>query len=150
MEAHQLRGGGVAAAMIATAVGFALRDGGSAEFAAGVGGFAPGSPEAIVDALPAEPVDPHDVELVASVRSFDSCDALVDDLRRVGAAHVGSQGSEQLSGGLSTERTAASRRSAPARSCHRLRPSQAPKGAPEGTRRSAPTSSSRVSMNLTP
>ena len=83
---------GVAAAMIATAVGFALRDGGSAEFAAGAGGFAPGSPEAIVDALPAEPVDPHDVELVASVSTFEDCDALVGDLRRVGAAHVGSQG----------------------------------------------------------
>ncbi len=51
-----------------------------------------GSAESIVDALPPEPLDPLDVELVASVTRFDSCEALLDRLHRVGAAHVGSHG----------------------------------------------------------
>ena len=51
-----------------------------------------GSAEAIVDALPPEPLDPFEVELVASVSRFDSCEALLDRLHRVGAAHVGSHG----------------------------------------------------------
>ena len=51
-----------------------------------------GSAEAIVDALPPEPLDPLEVELVASVSRFDSCEALLDRLHRVGAAHVGSHG----------------------------------------------------------
>ncbi len=62
-----------------------------AELAAG-DGAALGDAAAIVDALPDEPVDPRDVELVASVRRFDTCDALLDDLHRVGAAHIGSRG----------------------------------------------------------
>ncbi len=83
---------GVAAALIAATVGFVLTDGQSAEVASGVGGVSPGAAEAIVSDLPPEPVDPHDVELVASVRTFGSCDALGNDLRTVGAAHVGSYG----------------------------------------------------------
>ena len=51
-----------------------------------------GSAEEIVAALPPEPLDPADMELVASVSRFDSCDALLDRLHRVGAAHVGSAG----------------------------------------------------------
>lgn len=51
-----------------------------------------GSAEEIVAALPPEPLDPADMELVASVSRFDSCDALLDRLHRVGAAHVGSRG----------------------------------------------------------
>ncbi len=51
-----------------------------------------GSAEAIVAALPAQPLDPIDMELVASVSQFDSCDSLMDRLHRVGAAHVGSSG----------------------------------------------------------
>ena len=48
--------------------------------------------ERIVAELPDEPVDPHDVQLVASVRRFDSCEALLGELQRTGAAHVGSRG----------------------------------------------------------
>jgi hypothetical protein len=51
-----------------------------------------GDAELIVAALPPEPLDPTQVELVASVSRFDSCDALLDRLHRVGAAHVGSTG----------------------------------------------------------
>ena len=51
-----------------------------------------GSAEAIVDDLPPEPLDPLEVELVATVSRFDSCEALLDRLHRVGAAHVGSHG----------------------------------------------------------
>lgn len=48
--------------------------------------------EAILADLPAEPVDPTEVKLLRTVSTFGSCDALVSDLRRVGAAHVGSRG----------------------------------------------------------
>ncbi|MGB3410635.1 MAG: beta-propeller domain-containing protein [Microthrixaceae bacterium] len=48
--------------------------------------------EKLVAALPAEPVDPHNVQLVSTVSRYDTCDALADQLRKVGAAHVGSQG----------------------------------------------------------
>lgn len=56
---------------------------------------APASPaeiEDILDSLDDEPVDPTTVRLEASVSTFADCDALIDDLRRVGAAHVGSRG----------------------------------------------------------
>ena len=55
-------------------------------------GAATAEAERIVAELPDEPIDPHDVQLVASVRRFDTCDALLDDLQRTGAAHVGSRG----------------------------------------------------------
>lgn len=48
--------------------------------------------EALVASLPDEPVDPHDVQLVASVTRHDTCEALLDQLHRVGAAHIGSRG----------------------------------------------------------
>ncbi len=38
------------------------------------------------------PVDPTKVRLVSTVTTFADCDALVADLRRVGAQHVGSRG----------------------------------------------------------
>src|SRR5690606_20227413 len=47
-------------------------------------------------ALPAsrdpQPVDPTTVQLVSTVSTFPDCDALIGDLRRVGAEHVGSRG----------------------------------------------------------
>lgn len=84
---------GVAAALLAATVGFVVTDDKPTEIAAGGdGALAPGSPEAIVEGLPPEPVDPHDVDMVASVSRFESCTPLLDDLRKVGAAHVGSLG----------------------------------------------------------
>ncbi|HWJ96693.1 MAG TPA: beta-propeller domain-containing protein [Acidimicrobiales bacterium] len=39
-----------------------------------------------------QPVDPRTVKLVSSVSQFADCDALIGDLRTVGAEHVGSRG----------------------------------------------------------
>ena len=91
---------GVAAALLAAAIGFVVTDDDTAEIAAGGNGYLPGSPEAIVAGLPPEPVDPRDVELVASVKRFDDCDALTTDLRAVGAAHVGSLGFGSTDAGI--------------------------------------------------
>lgn len=57
-----------------------------------VSGFASGAAAKFVDSLPPEPVDPAKVKLVASVARYDTCDLLLDQLRRTGAEHVGSQG----------------------------------------------------------
>jgi hypothetical protein len=62
-----------------------------------VAGERPGAPsEASVDrllaSLDAQPVDPTRVRLVSTVSTFADCDALIGDLRSVGAAHVGSRG----------------------------------------------------------
>ena len=62
-----------------------------------VAGERPGAPsQASVDrllaSLDAQPVDPTRVRLVSTVSTFADCDALIDDLRSVGAAHVGSRG----------------------------------------------------------
>lgn len=46
----------------------------------------------VLDSLGPKPINPTQVKLVADVQSFASCDALIDDLRKVGAQHVGSQG----------------------------------------------------------
>ncbi|MGB6059323.1 MAG: beta-propeller domain-containing protein [Microthrixaceae bacterium] len=64
------------------------------EVASGAKLEAPGlrKAEKLVAGLPAEPVDPHNVQLVSTVSRYDTCDALADQLRKVGAAHVGSQG----------------------------------------------------------
>jgi hypothetical protein len=51
-----------------------------------------GDVELLLSALDDRPVDPTTVELVATVSTFASCDALIGDLRRVGAEHVGSRG----------------------------------------------------------
>ncbi len=53
---------------------------------------AAGDVDAIVSSLDDRPVDPTKVRLVGAVRTFAGCDALIDDLRRVGAEHVGSRG----------------------------------------------------------
>lgn len=47
---------------------------------------------ALLASLDAEPVDPTTVQLVSTVSTFPTCDALIGDLRRVGAEHVGSRG----------------------------------------------------------
>ncbi len=39
-----------------------------------------------------QPVDPRKVELVSTVSTFSDCNALIGDLRKVGAEHVGSRG----------------------------------------------------------
>src|SRR5690606_9465271 len=67
-----------------------VRGSGGAESAAGGGGPTPA--EQIVAELPDEPVDPREVQLVASVSRYDTCDSLLEQLHRVGAAHVGSRG----------------------------------------------------------
>lgn len=48
--------------------------------------------EILLAGLDDQPVDPTEVQLVSSVSTFDDCDALIGDLRRVGAEHVGSRG----------------------------------------------------------
>jgi hypothetical protein len=50
------------------------------------------SVEQLIASLGPQPIDPTKVKLVSSVSTFPSCDALIGDLRKVGAAHVGSQG----------------------------------------------------------
>ena len=67
-----------------------MRGSGGAESAAGGGGPTPA--EQIVAELPDEPVAPREVQLVASVSRYDTCDSLLEQLHRVGAAHVGSRG----------------------------------------------------------
>lgn len=46
----------------------------------------------IVSSLGAAPIDPTRVKLVSTLETFGTCDALVGELRRVGAEHVGSRG----------------------------------------------------------
>ena len=53
---------------------------------------AQGQVEHLLASLDAEPVDPTTVQLVSTVSTFPDCDALVGDLRRAGAEHVGSRG----------------------------------------------------------
>ncbi|MFP3899963.1 MAG: beta-propeller domain-containing protein [Acidimicrobiia bacterium] len=50
------------------------------------------SVDRVLASLGDAPIDPTEVELVSTVSTFPDCDALVDDLRRVGAEHVGSRG----------------------------------------------------------
>lgn len=57
----------------------------------------PGAPtsakvERLLASLDDQPVDPTKVQLVSTVSTFPDCEALIGDLRRVGAEHVGSQG----------------------------------------------------------
>ncbi len=58
-----------------------------------------------------QPVDPRKVQLVSTVSTFADCDALIGDLRTVGAEHVGSRGfgdfsNQILYGDVSRERLA--------------------------------------------
>ena len=46
----------------------------------------------LLSSLDPQPIDPTKVELVSTVSTFPDCDALIGDLRRVGAEHVGSRG----------------------------------------------------------
>lgn len=46
----------------------------------------------LLASLPPEPVDPTHVRLVSSVQTYPGCASLIDDLRTVGAKHVGSRG----------------------------------------------------------
>lgn len=100
------RMGGIAAVatVVALVAGVAvgLNVGGDDEQAARPGTSAPSSEEVdeLVAALDEQPIDPADVELVASVSAYDDCDALIDDLRSVGAAHVGSRGFGGWTGGF--------------------------------------------------
>ncbi|CAN5664806.1 hypothetical protein BH10ACT1_BH10ACT1_17280 [soil metagenome] len=57
----------------------------------------PGAParsevDHLLSILAAKPVDPRKVKLVSSVSTFEDCDGLIGDLRKVGAQHVGSRG----------------------------------------------------------
>ncbi|MBX3313220.1 MAG: beta-propeller domain-containing protein [Actinobacteria bacterium] len=71
-------------------------DDGGAELAVPAGSDASpqerASAEALLSSLDAQPVDPTKVKLVSTVSTFADCDALIGDLRRVGAEHVGSRG----------------------------------------------------------
>lgn len=51
-----------------------------------------GDVEQLLGSLDDRPVDPTTVQLVGTVSTFASCDALMGDLRQVGAEHVGSRG----------------------------------------------------------
>ena len=57
----------------------------------------PGAPSAskvqnLLASLDAQPINPTKVQLVSTVSTFADCDALIGDLRQVGAQHVGSRG----------------------------------------------------------
>ncbi|MEO6628914.1 MAG: hypothetical protein ABIP03_10155, partial [Aquihabitans sp.] len=57
----------------------------------------PGAPSSgqvnlLLASLGDRPVDPTKVKLVSTVSTFADCGALIGDLRRVGAEHVGSRG----------------------------------------------------------
>ena len=99
------RMGGVAAASVVVAllggvlIGVQAADDGE-------GGGRPGSTpsgeevDRLVASLDDEPVDPTEVQLVGSVSTFPDCGALIADLRRVGAEHVGSRGFGAFGGGF--------------------------------------------------
>ena len=63
-------------------------------------GSSSGRVERLIASLGPQPVNPTRVKLVSTVSTFSSCDALIGDLRRVGAEHVGSQGFGAYSGGF--------------------------------------------------
>lgn len=52
----------------------------------------PAQVDTLLASLPAEPVDPTKVQLVSTVSTYSDCSALIGDLRKVGAEHVGSRG----------------------------------------------------------
>lgn len=58
--------------------------------------------EILLASLDDQPVDPTKVQLVSSVSTFVDCDALIGDLRSVGAEHVGSRGFGASPAGLMT------------------------------------------------
>jgi hypothetical protein len=88
--------GGVAAASVVVALLGGVLIGVQAADDDGPAGSSSTATEDEVDRLVAslddQPVDPTEVQLVSSVSTFADCDALIGDLRRVGAEHVGSRG----------------------------------------------------------
>ncbi len=92
--------GGLAAGSLAAALlfgGLAVARGGNDDGAtttAGGASTADGGPKVdqVIAGLARQPIDPTKVKLVSSVSTFADCDALIGDLRRVGAEHVGSRG----------------------------------------------------------
>ncbi len=84
--------GTAAAIAVIALVGVSLNNGSSSTGSSAAFATADDEAREIVAGLPDQPVDPLEVELIASVRQFDSCEALLSDLRTVGAAHVGSYG----------------------------------------------------------
>lgn len=54
----------------------------------------------LLASLDKQPVNPTRVKLVSSVSTFPDCAALIGDLRKVGAQHVGSQGFGANGGGI--------------------------------------------------
>jgi hypothetical protein len=64
------------------------------------GGASPAEVEQILASLDDRPVDPTQVRLVGSVSTFADCDALIGELRQVGARHVGSRGFGDFGGYL--------------------------------------------------
>lgn len=91
------RGVAAAAALVAAGVlgGLVVADIGSdpdGEVAGGPGTPAPIEVERLLASLDDQPVDPRDVELTSAVETFPDCGALMGELRRVGAEHVGSRG----------------------------------------------------------
>lgn len=87
---------GAAVCVVALLTGLLVRQGGSTgdsqRAGARRGRPSPAEVDRLLASLPARPVDPTRVKLVGTVSTFPGCDALIGDLRRVGAAHVGSQG----------------------------------------------------------
>ena len=117
-------------------------------------GERPGAPfgreqvEHLLASLDDQPVDPTKVQLVSTVSTFADCDALIGDLRRVGAEHVGSRGFGGYYEGFSrgagrrTRPTRARAARQPARQLSRRRVAAA-------ARPWAPTSRSRGSTSST-
>ena len=92
--------GGLAAGSLVAALlfgGLAVARGGNDDggtTTAGGASTADGGPKVdqVIAGLARQPIDPTKVKLVSSVSTFADCDALIGDLRRVGAEHVGSRG----------------------------------------------------------
>lgn len=92
--------GGLAAGSLVAALlfgGLAVARGGNDDggtTTAGGASPADGGPKVdqVIAGLARQPIDPTKVKLVSSVSTFADCDALIGDLRRVGAEHVGSRG----------------------------------------------------------
>ena len=100
----------VLGALLAVRVGSGSDDDGAG---GGSGGRA--DVDRVLAGLGDEPIDPTEVQLVASVSTFPDCDALVGDLRRVGAEHVGSRGFGGFSGAFAAAGAAVEDAAAPSR-----------------------------------
>ncbi len=86
--------GSLAAVVLLAGLLVVRRDSGSTTRAAASKPGAPSSSQVdrVLASLAPQPVDPTQVKLVSTVSTFPGCDALIGDLRKVGAQHVGSQG----------------------------------------------------------